>query len=107
MAALARLTNVVQQALCSGKYFGGIWLEGSPFVEETTYWLNLLIDTTVPIVGNSSQRPHGAIGEHRAHDPLPLHLPELFPHPRRRSLDQALRVPADAIGGPLDHRSTE
>ena len=62
MAALARLTNVVQQALRSGSYLGAIWLEGSPFVEETTYWLNLLIDTTVPIVGNSSQRPHGAIG---------------------------------------------
>ncbi|MGE5305260.1 MAG: asparaginase domain-containing protein [Alphaproteobacteria bacterium] len=60
--ALARVTNVVQQALHSGKYLGGIWLEGSPFVEETIYWLNLLIDTTVPIVGNSSQRPHGAIG---------------------------------------------
>ena len=62
MAALARLTNVVQRALSSGKYLGGIWLEGSPFVEETTYWLNLLIDTALPIVGNSSQRPHGAIG---------------------------------------------
>ena len=62
MAGLARLTNVVQKALGGGKYSGGIWLEGSPFVEETTYWLNLLIDTTVPIVGNSSQRPHGAIG---------------------------------------------
>ena len=62
MAALARVTNVVQQALHSGKYLGGIWLEGSPFVEETIYWLNLLIDTHVPIVGNSSQRPHGAIG---------------------------------------------
>ena len=62
MAALARLTNVVQRALSSGKYLGGIWLEGSPFVEETIYWLNLLIDTKVPIVGNSSQRPHGAIG---------------------------------------------
>lgn len=62
MAALARVTNVVQRALSSGKYLGGIWLEGSPFVEETIYWLNLLIDTTVPIVGNSSQRPHGAIG---------------------------------------------
>src|SRR6266545_237598 len=61
MAALARLTNVVQQALASGVYAGAIWLEGSPFVEETTYWLNLLIDTPVPIVGNSSQRPHGAI----------------------------------------------
>jgi L-asparaginase len=62
MGALARLTNVVQRALSSGGYLGGIWLEGSPFVEETTYWLNLLIDTKVPIVGNSSQRPHGAIG---------------------------------------------
>jgi len=61
MSGLARLTNVVQKALGSGKYLGAIWLEGSPFVEETTYWLNLLIDTTVPIVGNSSQRPHGAI----------------------------------------------
>ena len=61
MAALARVTNVVQRALGSGKYLGGIWLEGSPFVEETTYWLNLLIDTSVPIAGNSSQRPHGAI----------------------------------------------
>lgn len=62
MGALARLTNVVQRALSSGKYLGAIWLEGSPFVEETAYWLNLLIDTSVPIVGNSSQRPHGAIG---------------------------------------------
>ena len=61
MAALARVTIVVQQALASGKYLGAIWLEGSPFVEETTYWLNLLIDTVVPIAGNSSQRPHGAI----------------------------------------------
>ena len=61
MAALARVTNVVRRALGSGKYLGAIWLEGSPFVEETTYWLNLLIDTTLPIAGNSSQRPHGAL----------------------------------------------
>jgi hypothetical protein len=61
MASLARLTNVVQQALASGQYAGAIWLEGSPFVEETSYWLNLLIDTTVPIVGNASQRAHGAV----------------------------------------------
>src|SRR5215510_11816301 len=60
MATLARLTNVVQRALGSGRYAGAIWLEGSPNVEETTYWLNLLIDTPVPIVGNASQRPHGA-----------------------------------------------
>jgi len=60
MATLARLTNIVQQALGSGRYAGAIWLEGSPFVEETSYWLSLLIDTAVPIVGNASQRPHGA-----------------------------------------------
>ncbi len=61
MATLARLTNVVQQAMSTGRYAGAIWLEGSPFVEETSYWLNLLIDTTVSIVGNASQRPHGAV----------------------------------------------
>ena len=61
MASLARLTNVVQQALASGQYTGAIWLEGSPFVEETSYWLNLLIDTPVPFVGNASQRAHGAV----------------------------------------------
>jgi hypothetical protein len=60
MAILARVTNVVQQALAGGQYAGAIWLEGSPFVEETSYWLNLLIDTTMPIVGNASQRAHGA-----------------------------------------------
>lgn len=60
LAVLARLTNVVQGALATGRYAGAIWLEGSPNVEETTYWLNLLIDTPVPIVGNASQRPHGA-----------------------------------------------
>src|SRR5919108_2549407 len=61
MASLARLTNVVQQALAGGQYAGAIWLEGSPFVEETSYWLNLLIDTPVPCVGNASQRAHGAV----------------------------------------------
>ena len=60
MAVLARVTNVVQQALATGRYAGAIWLEGSPNVEESTYWLNLLIDTPIPIVGNASQRPHGA-----------------------------------------------
>jgi L-asparaginase len=61
MPTLARLTNVVQSALASGNYEGAIWLEGSPTVEETAYWLNLIIDTTVPISCNASQRPHGAL----------------------------------------------
>lgn len=60
MAKLAQITNMVQQTMASANYAGAIWLEGSPSVEETSYWLNLLIDTAVPIVGNASQRPHGA-----------------------------------------------
>src|SRR3954469_15912153 len=42
---LARITNTVQEAMGSRQYAAGIWLEGSPSVDETTYWLNLLIDT--------------------------------------------------------------
>ncbi|MFM9971942.1 MAG: asparaginase domain-containing protein [Burkholderiales bacterium] len=60
-ARLAIVTNIVQKAMASGEYGGAIWLEGSPNVEESIYWLNLLIDTTVPLCGNSSQRPHGAL----------------------------------------------
>jgi hypothetical protein len=59
---LARVTNMAQRALGSGKYAGAIWVEGTPTTEETTYWLNLLIDTTVPIVGNSSQAGQWTLG---------------------------------------------
>jgi L-asparaginase len=59
--ALARITNSVQEILASGKYDGAIWTEGSPRIEETIYWLNLLVDTTVPICGNAAQRMHGMI----------------------------------------------
>ena len=59
---LARVTNTVQRTLNSGRYAGGIWLEGSPTVEETTYWLSLLIDTDLPIAGIAAQRSHGQLG---------------------------------------------
>lgn len=62
IADLARITNVVQGALASGSYAGAQWLEGSPLIEDTLYWLNLLIDTEVPIVGHAAQRSHGSIG---------------------------------------------
>ena len=62
MGHLARVTNAVQAVAGSGRYGGAIWLEGSPNVEESIYWLNLLIDTSAPIVGNASQRPHGSLG---------------------------------------------
>jgi L-asparaginase/Glu-tRNA(Gln) amidotransferase subunit D len=58
---MARVANVVQSTLATGKYVGGIWLEGSPHVEETLYWISLLIDTNLPLVGISAQRPHGEI----------------------------------------------
>ncbi len=59
--AVARLVNMVQQAMDTGLYAGGVWLEGSPNIEESLQWMNLLIDTTLPICGNSSQRAHGAL----------------------------------------------
>jgi L-asparaginase len=58
---LARVTNIAQQVMSSGKYDGAILTQGSPAVEETAYWLNLLIDTTLPICGNAAQRPQGQI----------------------------------------------
>jgi L-asparaginase/Glu-tRNA(Gln) amidotransferase subunit D len=57
--SLARVTNIAQQVMSSGKYDGAILTQGSPTVEETAYWLNLLIDTTLPICGNAAQRPQG------------------------------------------------
>lgn len=47
---LARLTNKAHAVLRGERYDGAIWLEGSPFVEETAYWLNLLLDVSVPVV---------------------------------------------------------
>jgi L-asparaginase len=58
---LARATNIVQRALATGDYDGAIWLEGSPSIEDTLYWLSLVVDTTKPIVGNSAQRARGLI----------------------------------------------
>ena len=60
--ALALVTNSVQRTLDGGAFDGLIWTEGSPFLEETAYWLHLLVDTTRPMVGTAAQRPHGALG---------------------------------------------
>ena len=61
MHMLARVANTVQQTLDTGDYAGAIWLEGSPHVEETLYWLSLVIDTALPFVGIAAQRMHGEI----------------------------------------------
>ena len=57
--ALAKATNDMQALVSSGDYDGMIWTQGSPQVEESAYWFNLLIDTTLPICGNAAQRPQG------------------------------------------------
>jgi L-asparaginase len=61
MRALAKIVNRVQKILSSGSYDGAIWTQGSPRIEESSYWLNLLIDTKIPMCGNAAQRPHGQI----------------------------------------------
>jgi hypothetical protein len=65
---IATLTNVVQRALASGNYLGAIWLEGSPTVEDTVYWLNLLIDTGAPIVANAAQRSNRSLSADGPHN---------------------------------------
>lgn len=61
LSVLAKATTTVQRTLDTGDYSGAQWLEGSPTTEESMYWLNLLIDTTLPLVGHSAQRPHGSL----------------------------------------------
>jgi len=58
---LAKMTNDMQALVSSGDYDGVIWTQGSPQVEETAYWYNLLIDTTLPICGNAAQRMQGQV----------------------------------------------
>jgi hypothetical protein len=60
-SALARIVNRTRAILASGDYDGAIWTQGSPRIEETLYWFNLLLDTTLPICGNAAQRVHGMI----------------------------------------------
>jgi L-asparaginase/Glu-tRNA(Gln) amidotransferase subunit D len=55
-AMLARITNEVQATLASGKYRGAFWLEGSPRIEDTIYWWNLVIDSDALFVGIVANR---------------------------------------------------
>jgi hypothetical protein len=58
---LARAANIVQRALATGRYAGGLWLEGSPTIEDAIYWLNLMVDTTVPLVASAAHRDRGTV----------------------------------------------
>ena len=66
--SLAKVINMVQSAFDNGTFTGGIWLEGTPSLEETLYWLNLLLDSDIPLAGVSSQRPHGQISNDGDHN---------------------------------------
>lgn len=61
LADLARATNQVQAVLATGEFDGVQWLEGSPTVDETLYWLGLMVDTKVPLVGHAAQRRHQSL----------------------------------------------
>lgn len=61
LAHLAEATNQVQAVLDTGDFTGLQWLEGSPTVDETLYWLGLVIDTKVPLVGHAAQRRHQSL----------------------------------------------
>lgn len=60
-ALLARVANAVQGALATGQYAGAMWLEGSPSIEDSAYWLNLLVDTALPITASAAHRDRGQI----------------------------------------------
>ncbi len=68
--ALALITNRVQKILSDDRYDGAIWTQGSPSVEDSAYWFNLLIDTGKPIACNAAQRPHGQISNDGPHNLL-------------------------------------
>jgi L-asparaginase len=59
---LATITNTIQQAVSAPGVRGLVWLEGSPRIAETLYWLQLVIDTDLPIVGAAAQRPNHRLG---------------------------------------------
>ena len=69
--ALAEIANRAQRVLATGEYIGAIWSQGSPRIEETVYWLQLLLDTALPVCGNAAQRTMGEIsndGPKNLHD---------------------------------------
>ncbi len=58
---LAKIVNEIQAHIDEGDYDGIMWLEGSPRLEETLYWIQLLLDTSLPIVGHVANRPHSML----------------------------------------------
>ena len=59
--AMATMINDIHDILETGDYLGAIWTQASPRLEETLYWFNLLLDTSLPVAGNAAQRTNGEI----------------------------------------------
>lgn len=55
---LAVIVNAATKILSANCYDGVLWAQGSPRIEETLYWLTLLLDTDVLICGVAAQRSH-------------------------------------------------
>ncbi len=63
LASLARILDIVSATLSNDRYDGAVWLESSIGLEETAYWLGLLVDTAKPIVAVCApESPHGVLG---------------------------------------------
>lgn len=60
-AVMASMVNDIHDILETRDYLGAIWTQASPRLEETLYWFNLLLDTTLPVAGNAAQRTNGEI----------------------------------------------
>jgi hypothetical protein len=99
---LARATNIVQRALASGAYAGAIWMEGSPSVEDTTYWLGLVIDSPHPVIGNAAQRIRGSLsadGDANLSDSIDYILSRVWADPDGRDRVGAVMVQDNVIYG--------
>lgn len=97
---LARATNIVQRALASGDYAGAIWMEGSPSVEDTTYWLSLVIDTPRPLLGNAAQRARGLVsadGDGNLIDSIDYILSRVWADPAGRDRVGAVMIQDNVI----------
>lgn len=99
-ALLARVVNAVQGALATGQYAGAMWLEGSPSIEDSAYWLNLLIDTPLPITASSAHRDRGQIsadGDGNIIDSVDFILSKIWADERGRNRLGAVMVQDEVI----------
>lgn len=80
-AMLAELTNEVQATLGGGGYRGAFWLEGSPRIEDTLYWFDVMIDSDalfIGIVANRANHQLSSDGPQTIVDAVNLTLSEVW-----------------------------